>query len=350
MRQFGSDTISDFAAGDIIDVSQLNVADFATLQPFISQVGTDVQINTMAYSGVERLTLQNINLASINAASFVFNTNNAALNVSGSIFNDVLFGGNGNDTLNGGGGNDTLSGGAGNDTLDGGDGFDMAVYNVDPSTLRIRDIGGGVLTVESAALGTDRLTNIEVIRTQDGAVTTESDLSGVFRTNVAGSDSLLLGTAYSGPVAGLQRQYLGTSASEIVAGTAGNDFMNLLGGDDAANGGQGNDVLDGGTGSNFLSGGGGTDVFFSDGRGGTVTWSTITDWQPGEQLSIWGWHPGVSRVSWSESAGATGYKGVTMFGDLNADGTIDTSVTWSGLTQANLPKPVEFDGLLWFIG
>jgi hypothetical protein len=39
-----------------------------------------------------------------------------------------------------------------------------------------------------------------------------------------------------------------------------------------------------------------------------------------------------------------------MFGDLNADGVIDTSVTWSGLTRANLPTPLEFDGLLWFIG
>jgi Ca2+-binding RTX toxin-like protein len=107
-------------------------------------------------------------------------------------------------------------------------------------------------------------------------------------------------------------------------------------------------VLDGGTGSNFLTGGEGQDVFFLDGRGGQPTWSTITDWTQGEQLSVWGWRPGVSQVSWAENAGAEGYKGVTMHADLDANGSIDTSVTWTGMTQAQLPTPVQFDGLLWF--
>ncbi|MCA3307188.1 MAG: hypothetical protein ING00_15440 [Roseomonas sp.] len=347
VRGFDQDTISDFAAGDIVDVSLLNVADLATLQPFISQVGADAQINL---AGDERLVFRNTSVAALGASAFVFNTNAVSLTVSGDSGSDVLFGGNGADILNGGFGSDTLSGGAGNDVIQGGAGTDMAVYNVAAGTLRIRDIGSGVLTVESATLGTDRLTSIEIIQTQDGRVTASSDLSGLFRANVAGVDSLLLGSAYSGPVEGLQRQLLGSSAGEVVSGTTGNDFMNLLGGDDAADGGLGNDVLDGGTGSNFLSGGGGRDVFFSDGRGGTVTWSTITDWQAGEQLSLWGWRPGISRASWSASDGVAGYKGVTMFGDLNADGVIDTSVTWSGLTRAALPTPVEFDGLLWFIG
>lgn len=155
-------------------------------------------------------------------------------------------------------------------------------------------------------------------------------------------------TPYSGPVQDLQYQYLGTANGEVVIGTASNDFINLLGGDDAANGGSGNDVLDGGLGSNFLTGGAGSDVFFLDGRSGQTTWSTITDWETGEQLSLWGWRPGVSKATWVDTAGATGYEGVTLHGDLNGDGTIDASVTWTGLTQAHLPTPLEFDGLLWF--
>jgi hypothetical protein len=39
---------------------------------------------------------------------------------------------------------------------------------------------------------------------------------------------------------------------------------------------------------------------------------------------------------------------VTLHGDLNGDGGIGTSVTWSGRTQAELPTPLRFDGLLWF--
>jgi hypothetical protein len=57
----------------------------------------------------------------------------------------------------------------------------------------------------------------------------------------------------------------------------------------------------------------------------------------------------VSRVTWVDSAGAVGYQGVTMFGDLDADGSFDTSVTWTGKTKADLSTPFEFPDLLWFL-
>ena len=116
-----------------------------------------------------------------------------------------------------------------------------------------------------------------------------------------------------------------------------------------AAGGAGADILDGGIGSNFLNGNAGTDTFFLDGRGGTVTWSTITDWAAGEQLSVWGWRTDSRVVVWRDD-GAAGYTGITMHADLNNDGTIDTSVTWTGKTQAELPTPGQFatQELLWF--
>jgi Ca2+-binding RTX toxin-like protein len=165
------------------------------------------------------------------------------------------------------------------------------------------------------------------------------------RDGVAGMEPA---ARYGGPVAWLQWQFLGRAAGEVALGTTANDFMNLLGGDDAANGGAGDDVLDGGTGSNFLGGGEGRDVFFLDGRGGTATWSTITDWQVGEELSIWGWRPGVSRAGWVASDGAEGFRGATLHADLDADGVLDTSITWAGPTRAQLPEAAVFDGLLWF--
>jgi len=169
-------------------------------------------------------------------------------------------------------------------------------------------------------------------------------------TDTATSSSFTVSPAtYSGPVSNLNYQYLGSARGEAVSGTSANDFINALGGDDAIDGGAGNDVIDGGTGSNFLSGGAGADVFFLDGRGGTVTWSTITDWAASEQLSIWGWRPGVSLSRWVTSDGAAGYRGVTLHIDLDANGNTDTSVTWSGLSQSVLPAAREYDGLLWFI-
>jgi hypothetical protein len=79
------------------------------------------------------------------------------------------------------------------------------------------------------------------------------------------------------------------------------------------------------------------------------TWSTITDWEPGEQLSLWGWLPGVSAAHWVDEDGVAGFRGVTLHADLNGDGTVETSVTWSGRSQADLPAPNAFDGLLWFV-
>jgi Ca2+-binding RTX toxin-like protein len=107
-------------------------------------------------------------------------------------------------------------------------------------------------------------------------------------------------------------------------------------------------VLDGGSGSKFLTGGTGRDDFFLDGHGGSATLATKTDWQANERLSVWGWQPGISRAQWVDGAGAPGWTGVTMHGDLDGNGVIDTSVTWTGMTAAQLPTLLQFDGLLWF--
>ena len=159
---------------------------------------------------------------------------------------------------------------------------------------------------------------------------------------------------YSGPATAaggetIHFQLLGKNANDVISGTLYNDFINLLAGDDAVNAGAGNDVIDGGLGSNFLTGGAGTDIFFSDGRGGGTTWSTITDWQAGEQLSVWGWKPGISQIIMWREDGTEGYKGITMHADLDGNGVIDTSVTFTGVAQSDLPTPIDqFDGLLWF--
>jgi len=164
----------------------------------------------------------------------------------------------------------------------------------------------------------------------------------------SGYTTTIIPSLYSGPVSWIKYQILGSIAGDVIVGTSSNDFINLADGDDAANASAGDDVLDGGTGSNFLSGGIGRDDFFLDGRGGTTTWTTITDWEANERLSVWGWRPGVSKVKWVDSAGAPGWTGITMHGDLDGNGVIDTSVTWTGLTRSQLPTSLEFDGLLWF--
>ena len=79
-----------------------------------------------------------------------------------------------------------------------------------------------------------------------------------------------------------------------------------------------------------------------------MTWSTITDWQAGEQLSLFGFRPGVLRLLWLDQDGTAGYRGGTLHANLDGSGLIDTSVTWTGMARAALPTPREYDALLWY--
>lgn len=151
------------------------------------------------------------------------------------------------------------------------------------------------------------------------------------RLNQNGEMEDVTPTKYTGPVSFLEYQMLGDEKNDVVIGSEANDFINLLGGSDAANGGAGQDVLDGGTGSNFLTGGSGNDTFFIDGRGGKTTWSTITDLSQGDTVNLWGYVEGTSQLLKIDPLnGAEGYKGITYHYDLNNDGLIETSVTFTG--------------------
>ena len=252
----------------------------------------------------------------------------------------------GNETAMAGAGNDDIWGGLGNDLIDGGSGIDVAHYSSARSASIVTVALDGRLTV-SGPEGTDTLVGIERVAFSD--VVLAFDTAEQFSIQTAGITTKMIPSIYVGPVSWINYEMLGTATGDVVIGTSKNDFINLMGGDDAVNGGAGDDVLDGGTGSNFLSGGAGRDDFFLDGRGGTTTWATITDWSAGERLSVWGWRPGVSKAQWVDSAGAPGWTGVTMHGDLDGNGVIDTSVTWTGTNRSQLPTPLEFDGLLWFV-
>ncbi|MGY0779816.1 Calx-beta domain-containing protein [Azospirillum argentinense] len=153
---------------------------------------------------------------------------------------------------------------------------------------------------------------------------------------VDGRADRVTASVYEGPVTYLQWQHLGDERGEVIAGSSGNDFINLFGGDDAASGGDGDDVLDGGTGSNFLSGGSGQDTFFVDGRGGGVTWSTVTDLEKGEWATIWGFREGVSKLTWQDMSGTDGFKGATAFCDLDGNGSIDAAMTFAGVAVSAL--------------
>ena len=259
------------------------------------------------------------------------------------------------------GGDDTFTGSPGDDLIFGNTGIDTVRYPGAQAEYRIGF--KSVFAIIEGPQGTDILRDVERIAFADQApvalaTLAAEDLLYVTRTTAFPSElgtgfgyslvDYVLATPYAGPVAWLERQFLGTEDRDAVLGTGRAEFLSLGAQDDAASAGGGDDVLDGGTGSSFLTGGAGHDVFFADARHGRSSWSTITDWESGEQLALWGWLPGISSALWLASDGAPGWTGATMHVDLDGNGTTDASVTWTGQTQAALPTPVELDGLLWF--
>jgi len=241
------------------------------------------------------------------------------------------------------------------DVFDLGDGIDTVVFAGDRADYRI-GIAGNIIRVLGPS-GDDQLKNVEQL--QFGAsppITTETlfgqdATDGLMSFITDGRLSFEFPIPYSGPL-DLAYVYPGTSRDDIVAGTDRNDFMNLAGGNDAVHMGDGDDIVDGGGGSNFLSGDAGRDTFFLDGRFGVPVWSAITDWEPGEVLTLWGWTPGVSKAAWAEDDGLPGYTGATMFGDLDGNGLVETAVTWTGVRIADLPSSREMEvsgiGVLYF--
>ena len=147
------------------------------------------------------------------------------------------------------------------------------------------------------------------------------------------------GTAYSGPVAGLQQQYVYGGADNVaVAAQAANVFIHTGSGNDAISVASGNNVLDAGQGSNFLTGGSGTDTFFVDGRGGQVSWGTLVNFHAGDHATLFGFTAGVSSFVWADGEGAAGYTGRTLHADLTGGGGVTTSITFAGLTAADTAR------------
>ncbi len=147
-------------------------------------------------------------------------------------------------------------------------------------------------------------------------------------------------SAYSGPVIGLQRQYIWAgNDSAGIAALSKNVFLKGGAGNDALQAAGGSNVLDGGGGSNFLVGAtgadGGKDTFFVDGRTG-ATWDSIVEFHPGDAMTLFGFQAGQSAFSWTASDGAAGFQGATIHAELGGAGTgTDASVTFARIGIAD---------------
>jgi hypothetical protein len=141
---------------------------------------------------------------------------------------------------------------------------------------------------------------------------------------------------YTGPVAGLQEQYINITPDSLnISTSTPNWFIHSGSGVDAIAVSSGTNVIDGGTNSNFLTGGTGTDTFFVDDRGPAADiWSTVSNFGAGDSATVWGVTPGDFNVAWVDGQGATGATGLTMH--ATATGKPTASLTLVGYSSADL--------------
>lgn len=155
----------------------------------------------------------------------------------------------------------------------------------------------------------------------------------------AGVSSTSMGEETDGEVDYLQAQYIHAGSDDISIGAAmSNVFIKGGEGNDALAAQSGRNVLDGGRGSNFLVGGTGVDTYFIDGRGGQATWGTVVGFEAGEIITLWGFDPAVSRLTWEDDKGAAGYTGRTLSADLAGDGSAKVLITVAGAHAADTDR------------
>ena len=230
--------------------------------------------------------------------------------LTGSDFNDTLYGDSGNNTIYGNAGNDALYGRDGNDTLHGGDGDDIIDGGNGNDTVTYIFSSAGV-TVNLALLtaqdtvgaGIDTLAGIENITGTSHNDTlygdaADNELYGLggddtlyggggndFLSGAAGNDTVTYVFAASGVTASLQSNMAtndgdgGVDTFVQIENLTGSNFNDTLTGNNSANvlsGGNGNDTLIGGGGNDTLDGGAGIDTIDYSAVGSAVTVNLAT--------------------------------------------------------------------------
>jgi len=160
-------------------------------------------------------------------------------NLSGSKYDDELYGDGHANVLWGSEGNDVINGGGGGDQIDGSDGIDTASYEGSPEGVTIFLTDGTGAGGDAAG---DRLDSIEN----------------------------LVGSAYADTL-------YGNDGDNALNGLAGENHLYGYGGNDVLWGGEDNDGLDGGEGADVLEGFGGNDFLIGGAQADTMWGGTGDD-------------------------------------------------------------------------
>ena len=189
--------------------------------------------------------------------------------LTGSKFDDVLYGYDGNDQF---------KGKSGFDKFDGGAGSDRANYDGSSNEITVTLNKENWVSVTSNGVELDRMRNVEGVAGGAGNDTLTGDkLANKFignggndtLTGGGGNDTLSGGNGNDSIIAG--------AGNDSVSGGYGNDIVLAGSGSDTVKGGNDNDVLLGGTGNDSLIGGQGVDLIQGGPGRDTMTGGTEAD-------------------------------------------------------------------------
>jgi hypothetical protein len=196
---------------------------------------------------------------------------------------------------------------------------------------------------DGTATATDTNTSITETATSPGPVTGDpgpvpSPTSNNFSISdqTTHTNSTTPGDSYSGPVAGVQWQFVDVTPDNLnINAMTQNAFIHSGSGNDALAVMGGTNVLDGGTGSNFLSGGTGNDTFFVDDRSAASDiWSTISNFHAGDTATVFGVTQAGFNFDYENNQGAAGYAGLTLH--VTGGGKPTASFTLAGYTTSDM--------------
>ena len=221
---------------------------------------------------IEYLEFADGTIKDLTQMGFTYQQTDGHDNVSGSNYDDIIYGNGGNDTISGGNGDDILIGGKGNDRLEGGYGNDTYIYNIGDGLDSIWDYQYS--STESRA---DKIKFGEGITFSDLTFRREGESLII---NLFGDDTqgiIIQDQFYydgnrriehlefaDGTIKDLTQMgftYQQTDAHDNISGTNYNDVIYGNGGNDTISGGNGDDILIGGKGNDRLEGGYGNDTY-----------------------------------------------------------------------------------------
>ncbi|HBK05356.1 MAG TPA: hypothetical protein DDZ81_05770 [Acetobacteraceae bacterium] len=222
------------------------------------------------------------------------------------------------------------------DQIDLGSGFTATSATLSGNVLLLQN---GGQTVGGLALAGDYTGDSFAVTSLTGGtqINIEGPNFSVVNTTT-GATGISGGLPYSGPVAGLQHEYINITTDSLnITATTPNSFIHTGSGTDAidVSGVNGTNVLDGGGGSNFLVGGTGHDTFFLDARGATSNiFSTVDNFHAGDDATIFGVDATDFTLSTIDNAGAPGHTGVAI--GFSATGKPTVNMVIAGYTVADL--------------